>query len=80
MCGTVRYIYPKYCSVSRKYHTTLTSPPPVYSAKLSIVVLSYYYSGVPYCNTECGSFVALNINGYAYTMEHYCTAQVWGLA
>ena len=42
--------------------------------KIISVGLSYNKGGVPHWNTECNYFVAKNVNGHGYTMEHYCTA------
>ena len=61
MCGMVRLIETKYCSVGRNYHNTLTSPLSVCLAKLSIVGLSENNGEVPYCNTECGYLFPWNI-------------------
>ena len=52
-------IYPKTCYAVRNYHTTMTVPLPVWSEKLSIVEISYYYGLGPLWNNECYSFVCL---------------------
>ena len=49
---TGKVIYPQTWYADMNNHTTMTAMLPVFSEKLSIVIISYYYGGGPDWNHE----------------------------